>query len=365
MTDHRPLSAVVLAAGEGTRMRSQRPKPLHNVCGRPMVMHVLHALVGLPVERTVVVIGHGGERVAKRVAEDSPPQLHVSFVEQRVQRGTGDAVLVGLSAFPDDDLDDTSTVVVLPGDTPLLRPETIAALVETHQETGAAATVLSARVADPTGYGRIVRDRHGRVTRIAEHRNATADERASDEINTGIYCFRRDLLGPSLRRLSPDNSQGECYLTDVVAVLARTGHRVSAMVAPDPEEAQGVNDRYQLATAERELRTRTNRRWMLAGVTMFDPLQTFVDVTVELGRDVTLLPGSILQGATVVGDGCEIGPGTRLVDCTIGADCRLEHVVARRATVGAGCSVGPYAVLEPGAQLPPGTTTGPFYTAAG
>jgi bifunctional UDP-N-acetylglucosamine pyrophosphorylase/glucosamine-1-phosphate N-acetyltransferase len=365
MIDHRPLSAVVLAAGEGTRMRSQRPKPLHNVCGRPLVMHVLHALVGLPVERTVVVIGHGGERVAKRVAEDSPPQLCVSFVEQRVQRGTGDAVLVGLSAFPDDDLDDTSTVVVLPGDTPLLRPETIAALVETHQETGAAATVLSARVADPTGYGRIVRDRHGRVTRIVEHRDATADERASDEINTGIYCFRRDLLGPSLRRLSPDNSQGEYYLTDVVAVLARTGHRVSAMVAPDPEEAQGVNDRYQLATAERELRARTNRRWMLAGVTMFDPLQTFVDVTVELGRDVTLLPGSILQGATIVGDGCEIGPGTRLEDCTVGPDCHLEHVVARRATVGAGCAVGPYAVLGPGVELPPGMVTGPFYTATG
>jgi bifunctional UDP-N-acetylglucosamine pyrophosphorylase/glucosamine-1-phosphate N-acetyltransferase len=363
MTAGRPLSAIVLAAGEGTRMRSQRPKPLHNVCGRPMVMHVLHALVGLDIDRTVVVVGHGADRVTKRVQEDSPTELHVTFVEQRVQRGTGDAVSVGLTVFPDDDLDDTSTVVVLPGDTPLLRAETIAALVATHVETGAAATVLSARLDDPSGYGRVVRDRNGRVARIVEHRDADADERALDEINTGIYCFRRDLLGPSLRRLSPDNSQGEYYLTDVISVLASTGHRVSAMVAPDAEEAQGVNDRYQLAMAERELRARTNRRWMLAGVTMFDPRQTFVDVTVELGRDVTLLPGTILQGATVVGNGCEIGPGTRLVDCTVGDDCHLEQVVARRAVIGDDCRVGPYAVLEPGATLPPGTATGAFYTA--
>jgi bifunctional UDP-N-acetylglucosamine pyrophosphorylase/glucosamine-1-phosphate N-acetyltransferase len=226
----RPISAIVLAAGEGTRMRSLRPKPLHLICGRPMIMHVLQSLVGLDVARTVVVVGHGAERVTKKVQEQSPSELHVTFVEQRVQRGTGDAVIVGLTAFPDDDVDDTSTVVVLPGDAPLLRAETIAALVAEHEGTAAAATVLIARMHDPAGYGRVVRGKAGRVERIVEHRDATTDERAIDEVNTSIYCFRRDLLGPALRRLSPDNSQGEYYLTDVIGVLAATGHAVSGLV---------------------------------------------------------------------------------------------------------------------------------------
>jgi bifunctional UDP-N-acetylglucosamine pyrophosphorylase/glucosamine-1-phosphate N-acetyltransferase len=357
-----PISAIVLAAGEGTRMRSLRPKPLHLICGRPMIMHVLQSLVGLDVARTVVVVGHGAERVTKKVQEQSPSELHVTFVEQRVQRGTGDAVIVGLTAFPDDDVDDTSTVVVLPGDAPLLRAETIAALVAEHEGTAAAATILIARMHDPTGYGRVVRGKAGRVERVVEHRDASADERAIDEVNTSIYCFRRDLLGPALRRLSPDNSQGEYYLTDVIGVLAATGHMVSGLVIDDPSEVQGVNDRAQLADAETELRARTNRRWLLAGVTMLDPLQTFIDVTVDLGRDVTLYPGTMLQGRTVIGDGCDIGPDARLVDCVVGRNAVVENAVARDAEVGADAHVGPYAVLTPGTAVPAGARTGAFYT---
>ena len=358
----RPISAIVLAAGEGTRMRSQRPKPLHLVCGRPMVMHVIHALVGLDVERTVVVVGHGAERVTKRVQEDSPTDLNVTFVEQRVQRGTGDAVIVGLTAFPDDDVDDTSTVIVTYGDMPLLRHETIAGLVQTHEDASAAATVLTAHLADPTGYGRIIRGRDGRVTRVVEQRDATADERAIDEVNTGVYCFRRDLLGPALRRLSPANSQGEYYLTDVVATLGGMGYPVAAVPVGNPAEVQGVNDRYQLAMAERELRARTNRAWLLAGVTMLDPRQTFIDVTVELGQDVTLFPGTMLQGRTMIGSGCEIGPDTRLVDCVVGDGAVVECTVARDSDIGTGAHVGPYASLGPGTIVAAGATTGAFYT---
>jgi bifunctional UDP-N-acetylglucosamine pyrophosphorylase / glucosamine-1-phosphate N-acetyltransferase len=355
------VTAIVLAAGEGTRMRSERPKPLHVLCGRPMLLYVLNALADIDCERTVVVVGHGAERVTKRMQEEAANDLRLEFVEQVVQRGTGDAVGVGLTAYADQDPDDDEMVLVLPGDTPLLRSGTLSNLVEAQRIGNAAATVLTARLADPTGYGRIVRGKDGRVRGIVEQRDATDDEVSIEEINTGIYCFRRNLLGPALRRVSPDNAQGEYYLTDVIKVLATAGHKVAAMVLDDPSEASGVNDRIQLAEAEAELRRRTNARWLAAGVTMFDPAQTFIDTTVELGRDVTLLPGTILQGRTVVGSGCELGPGTRLVDTKVGQGSTVENTVARGAEIGEACRVGPFAVLEPGDSLPSATRTGPFY----
>jgi bifunctional UDP-N-acetylglucosamine pyrophosphorylase / glucosamine-1-phosphate N-acetyltransferase len=358
-----PLSAIVLAAGEGTRMQSDRPKPLHLLCGRPMLRYVLDALGGCELDRVVIVVGHHAERVTKRLQDDGPDLL-ISFVEQEVQRGTGDAVSVGLTGFPDDPLDeDDGDVIVLPGDTPLLRPETIADLVALHRERDAACTVLSAEVADPTGYGRVVRGKDGRVTRIVEERDADDDERAIREINTSIYCFRRSVLAPALRRTSPENAQGEYYLTDVVEVLATAGYPVASMVIGDAEEAAGINDRAQLAAAEAVLRRRTADHWLRAGVTMVDPERISIDTTVRLGTDVTLFPGTLLQGETVVGDHAEIGPDTRLVDCVVGANARLEQVVGREAEVGEGAVVGPYAVLEPGAQIPPGARTGSFYTA--
>ncbi|MFM2077547.1 MAG: putative bifunctional protein GlmU [Actinomycetota bacterium] len=360
------VSVIVLAAGEGSRMRSNRPKPLHLICGRPMVMHVIHALEDVSPDRTVVVVGHGAERVTKKVQEQSPGWAHVTFVEQTVQRGTGDAAMVGLGAFPGDDLDDNSTVVVLPGDTPLLQPGSIDALVAAHNANEFAATLITSVLDNPAGYGRVLRqpskDGNGRVLRIVEERDATAEERAVREVCTSMYAFRRDLLGPALRHLSPDNSQGEYYLTDVIGSLAAMGHRIGCVQVPEAE-TQGVNDRWQLALAERELRSRTNRRWLLNGVTMLDPRQTFIDVTVTLGRDVTIYPGTILQGDTVIGDGCEVGPDTRLVDCTVGDGATVEHTVGRDSEIGADAKVGPYAFLPSGSSVHEGSVTGAFYTA--
>jgi bifunctional UDP-N-acetylglucosamine pyrophosphorylase/glucosamine-1-phosphate N-acetyltransferase len=359
----RPLSAIVLAAGEGTRMRSTRPKPLHLLCGRAMVLYVLDSLGDCEIQRAVVVVGHGAERVTKKLL-DAAPELPLEFVEQSVQRGTGDAVGVALTAFGPDELDDADAdVLVMPGDTPLLRAATVAALVDAHRATDAACTLLTARMADPTGYGRVVRGRDDRVERVVEQADATAEEREIDEVNTSIYCFRASVLGPALRRISPENAQGEYYLTDVVEVLAGAGYRVSAVVVDDAADTQGVNDRLQLAAAEAELRRRTNEGWMRKGVTMVDPERTYVDATVDLAADVTLFPDTILQGRCVIGAGAELGPNTRLVDCIVGAGSIVENTVGRDAEVGEGARLGPFAVLEPGSSVPAGARPGPFYTA--
>ena len=358
----RPLSAIVLAAGEGTRMRSTRPKPLHLLCGRAMVLYVLDSLAGAQVRRAVVVVGHGAERVTKKLL-DAAPDVPLEFVEQEVQRGTGDAVGVALTAFSSEELDDVDAdLIVLPGDTPLLRAETITALLETHQQTDAACTILTARVADPTGYGRVVRGRDDRVERVVEQADATEAERAINEVNTSIYCFRASVLGPALRRITPENAQGEYYLTDVVEVLAAAGYRVSAVVADDPADTNGVNDRLQLAAAERELRRRTNEAWMRMGVTMVDPERTYVDTTVQLAADVTLFPDTILQGSCVIGAGTELGPNTRLVDCRVGARSVIENSVGRNSEIGDDVVLGPFAVLAEGSVISAGARPGPFYT---
>jgi bifunctional UDP-N-acetylglucosamine pyrophosphorylase / glucosamine-1-phosphate N-acetyltransferase len=361
----RPLSAIVLAAGQGTRMRSARPKPLHMLCGRPLLRYVLDALSECDVDRAVVVVGYAADLVTKKLQE-SPGPVPLEFVEQRVQAGTGDAVAVGLTGIPEDDLDgieaDDGDVLVLPGDTPLIEPSTLAALVLEHRLSGAACTLLTARMEDPDGYGRVVRDRDGRVRRIVEHREANEAELAIDEVNTSIYVFRRGLLAPALRRITPDNSQSELYITDVVEVLADAGHQVVSLVVDDPDETQGVNDRAQLAAAEAELRGRTNERWMLRGVSIVDPAATYIDAGVTLAPDVTLFPGTVLQGSTSVGAGSDIGPYTRLVDTRVGERAEVSESVAHHARIGDDAVVGPYAVLEPGAQVPSGGRTGPFYT---
>lgn len=362
----RSLSAIVLAAGQGTRMRSARPKPLHLLCGKPLVAYVLDALGGCTVDCAVVVVGHGGDLLVKKLGE-LEGTVALEFVEQREPRGTGDAVAVGLTGLPEDELADLDTddgdVVVLPADTPLVQPGTLAALVDEHRLSGAACTLLTARMDDPTGYGRAVRDKDGRVRRIVEERDANEAERAIDEINTGIYVFRRSLLAPALRRLSPDNAQGELYVTDVIEVLSEAGHQVVSLVAEDATEIRGVNDRAELAVAEAELRRRTNERWMRAGVTLVDPASTTIDAGVRLAPDVTIFPGTVLRGGTEVGEGSEIGPHAHLIDTRVGRRAHVSESTARHAEIGDDAVVGPYAVLEPGSRVLPGARTGPFYTA--
>jgi bifunctional UDP-N-acetylglucosamine pyrophosphorylase / glucosamine-1-phosphate N-acetyltransferase len=355
---YRPLAAIVLAAGEGTRMRSDTPKVLHALCGRPMVLHVVDALAELPLDRIVVVVGHGAERVTKTLQEQLVTEVPVEFVEQRVQRGTGDAVSVALTLF--DDLDAEDDILVLPSDAPLVRAETIAKLATQHRLQDAAATLLTAHVPDPAGLGRVVRDKDDRVARIVEHPDATDEGRAIDEINTSIYCFRRNLLAPALRRLSPENAQGEYYLTDAVEVLRAAGHKIIAMIAEDPGEAIMVNDRAQLAEAEAELRARINRRWMREGVTMVDPSRTYVDATVEIDPDVRILPGTILEGRTSIGAGSVIGPDTRLVDAVVGERTQITNAVVCDAEIGDECTIGPYAYLRPGTRLAPGVKVGTY-----
>jgi bifunctional UDP-N-acetylglucosamine pyrophosphorylase/glucosamine-1-phosphate N-acetyltransferase len=323
-----------------------------------MVLHVLDALAELELDRVVVVVGHGAEWVTKTLADEAPHGVKIEFVEQPVQRGTGDATAVALTGLPQDDED--ADVVVLPGDTPLLRPPTLAALVRHHRSSDAAATILSAVVDSPTGYGRVVRSGDGRVVRIVEEGDTTDDERGIVEVNTSIYCFRRALLPPALRRLSPSNAQREYYLTDVVEVLSGAGYSVHAMVIDDPVETAGVNDRAQLAAAEAELRDRINERWMRRGVTMWDPERTYVDTTVELSPDVALWPGVVLRGGCVVGRGVEIGPDTTLIDTHVGDWSEIRYSMCERAQIGSGAHIGPFAALGPGAVVADGETVGSF-----
>jgi len=358
MRQYRPLSAVVLAAGEGTRMRSGMPKVLHPLCGRPMVLHVVDALAELPLERIVVVVGHAAERVTKTLQDQLVTEVPVEFVEQRVQRGTGDAVSVALTVF--DDLDAEDDILVLPSDAPLVRAETIARLATEHRVHDAAASILTATVEAPDGLGRVVRGKDGRVARVVEHADATDEEREINEINTSIYCFRRGLLAPALRRLGPENAQGEYYLTDVIAVLRDAGHNVIALEADDPGEAIMVNDRVQLAEAESELRSRINRVWMRTGVTMVDPERTYIDAGVELETDVRLLPGTILEGRTVIGTGSVIGPDCRLTDVVVGEDTHISNTVARECEIGDNCEVGPFAYVRPGTRLAAGVKVGTY-----
>lgn len=362
----RPLAAIVMAAGDADGMRSNRPKPLHRLCGRTLVGHALDALSHAGAGRAVVVVGQGGDRVAKTLQQEAPSALPnampIEFVIQAVPRGTGDAVAVALTGLDDeiDDVDGESDLLVIPGDRPLFRASTLAELVAVHRETGAAATVLTMHLNDPRGFGRIVRGRGGRIEGIVEHDAADEEQQEITEVNTSVYCFRSGLLAPALRRIVP-NDDNLSDLTDVIAVLHDAGYQVRSHELLDTDEASGVEDRLHLAQAEAELRRRTNSALMANGVTMLDPERTYVDATVILGTDVTLFPGTLLQGRTVIGAGAEIGPDSRLVDCTVGEAAVVEQTVARGATIGAGAVVGPFAALEPGSQVAAGVRTGPFF----
>jgi bifunctional UDP-N-acetylglucosamine pyrophosphorylase/glucosamine-1-phosphate N-acetyltransferase len=325
-----------------------------------MILHVLDALAELPVHKVVVVVGHRGEWVTKTLVDHAPASLAIEFVEQPAQLGTGDALAVGLTALPDGLDDSDGDVVVLPGDTPLVRPATLAALVRHHRSAEAAATLLTAMLPDPSGYDRVVRGKDDAVVRVVEDAEVGQDEAYVDEVATTIHCFRHTVLAPALRRLRPVGRTGEHSLTGIYAVLHDAGYRVESLVVGDSMEAAGVNDRAQLAVADAELRDRINERWMRRGVTMWDPERTYVDAGARLEPDVVLLPGVVLQGDCTVAAGAEVGPDCHVVDSVIGPGAKVTKSTVVRAEIGEDARVGPFAVLGPGANVAPGSVVGPF-----
>ncbi|MCB7137017.1 bifunctional UDP-N-acetylglucosamine diphosphorylase/glucosamine-1-phosphate N-acetyltransferase GlmU [Cellulosimicrobium marinum] len=362
-----PAAVIVLAAGEGTRMKSSTPKMLHTIAGRSLLGHVLVAARSLDPELLAVVVRHERDRVAEHAQS---VDAGVLVVDQDEVPGTGRAVQCALAALdaklhaqavvdgvPDgaegrglgDGLE--GPVVVTAGDTPLLDGGTLAQLLAAHVADGNAVTMLTTELADATGYGRVVRDAAGDVQRIVEHKDASADERAIREINASIYVFDAAVLRRGLGTLGRDNAQGEVYLTDVVAAARAEGDTVRALLSDDPTVVEGVNDRVQLATLRAELNRRVLEDWMREGVTVVDPATTWVDVDVELARDVTLLPGTQLHGATVVAEGATIGPDTTLTDTEVGPGATVTRTHGSLAVLGAGTSVGPFAYLRPGTVL--------------
>jgi bifunctional UDP-N-acetylglucosamine pyrophosphorylase/glucosamine-1-phosphate N-acetyltransferase len=345
VTEICPAAVIILAAGEGRRMRSRTPKVLHTLGGHSMLGHVLRTAAWLDPDQLIVVVGQGREQVTAHVKEHAP-QAHV--VVQPRQEGTGNAVRIALEAVGQIH----GVVVVTLGDAPLMRGETLARLVASHQAEQNAVTVLTARVADPTGYGRIVLDHRGELTGIVEQTDATPEQQAIDEINSGVFAFDGDLLADAVKRVATDNAKGEEYLTDVVAILRADGHRAGVVAAADPTEVAGVNDRVQLAKARRLYNDRVLARWMLAGVTIFDPATTWIDADVRLAADVEIGPGSQLRGRTTIEAGARIGPGCLLTDTTVAAGATVTHSVCVSARIGPGARVGPFADLGPGSEVP-------------
>jgi bifunctional UDP-N-acetylglucosamine pyrophosphorylase/glucosamine-1-phosphate N-acetyltransferase len=339
------VTAIVLAAGAGTRMKSRRAKVLHELGGRSMIAHALGAVREVGASRVVAVVGHDREQVSAAVTDLDPAVVQAV---QEEQNGTGHAVRVALDA-----LDETleGTVLVTYGDVPLLTSQTLSELLLDHGHADRAVTILTAELDDPTGYGRILRDASGAVTAIREHKDATDEERAVREVNSGILAVEAAFLDRATRSLQTDNAQGELYLTDIVAKAVREGRPVGAHVLEDVWQTEGVNDRAQLARLGAELNRRTTERWMREGVTIVDPATTWIDSAVTLGTDVTLLPGTQLLGATTVGAGATIGPDTTLRDVEVGEDATVVRTHGSHAVVGTGASVGPFAYLRPGAVL--------------
>jgi bifunctional UDP-N-acetylglucosamine pyrophosphorylase / glucosamine-1-phosphate N-acetyltransferase len=336
-------AAVVLAAGQGTRFRSDLAKVLHRAAGRSLLGHVLEALRPIGFGQIVVVVGHQADEVAAEVQSSGIPGI--TTVLQADQRGTGHAVQQAMPAVGDG----IRRVLVLPGDTPLLTPPTLIGLLEAGQDRTAA--MLTALLDDPAGYGRVVRGASGRVEAVVEHRDATEAQRGIREINAGMYVVERGSLAAALGKLDDDNAQGEVYLTDVVGLLATDGQHVAPVVV-DELEIAGVNDREQLALAAAELRRRHLHHLMVdVGVSVIDPTSTHVDVDVEVGRDATLLPHTILESGTTIGARAAVGPFSHLVGCAVGDEATVHSTRATEAVIGEGAAVGPYSHLRPGTVL--------------
>jgi bifunctional UDP-N-acetylglucosamine pyrophosphorylase / glucosamine-1-phosphate N-acetyltransferase len=352
-----PVAAVViLAAGEGKRMKSSRSKLLHEIAGHSMLSYAITAATAVQPKHIVVVVGHLRGQVEAHLAEIAP---HVLIAVQEKQRGTGDAVQVALSQLADI----TGDVIVTMGDVPMLTGETLVALLEEHRTREASVTVLTAQVPDPTGYGRVLRDADGMITGIVEHRDADEVQREIIEINSGIYVFDAATLRSALTEIAPDNDQRELYLPDVLTVVRKAGKSVSAYVIDDLWQTEGINDRIQLSRMNAEMNRRILHGWMREGVTVVDPATTWVHASVDLAPDVILLPGTSLQGATSVGAGAQIGPDTTLIDVEVGENAVVTRTHAALSVIGPGSTVGPYAHLRPGTTLGAGGKIGTFVEA--
>lgn len=344
------IVSLVLAAGKGTRMKSALPKVLHSVGGKSMVQHVLTAAATAGANRNIVVIGFGADDVRKALGDQA------EFVVQSEQLGTGHAVLQAKELFQDF----TGTILVLCGDTPLLQGAELARLIEAHRAKDAAATVLTAHMPDPAGYGRVIRNDQGQVIKIVEQKDATVAERQVSEVNTGIYCFECQPLFAALSNITCANAQGEYYLTDVIGMLADQGQAVWAVPAADYQQTLGINSRVQLAEAETILRRRKLIELMEAGVTVMDPASTFVDSDVIVGSDTVLYPFTWLEGATTIGSNCRIGPNSRIANTQIGDDVTLHFVYAHECNISDKVTVGPYVHLRPQTVLASGVKIGNF-----
>jgi bifunctional UDP-N-acetylglucosamine pyrophosphorylase/glucosamine-1-phosphate N-acetyltransferase len=347
----RPAAVIILAAGEGTRMKTSTPKVLHTVCGRTMLDHVVAAARELEPGRLIVVAGRGRSQVGSHIVAHAPD---ADMVIQDRQGGTGHAVRTVIEAVGLIH----GTVVVTYADTPLLRGSTLVDLVQAHQAQGAAVTALTALIDDPTGYGRIVRDADGGFAAIVEQADATPQQRAINEINSGMYAFDGDLLADAVKRVPTNNAKGEEYLTDVAGILRGEGYSVATVQCQDPDEVLGVNDQAQLAWARRVLNERLLASWMRAGVTIVDPASTWIDVDVTLGSGAQIGPGTQLEGRTSVAAGAQVGPGCLLRDTAVAEGATVVQSVCESAEVGAGASVGPFAHLTAGTKLAAGARAG-------
>ena len=345
-------TVVILAAGEGTRMKSSTPKVLHSISGRSLVGHVLSAVTALSPQQVRVVVGAGREQVEAHLSEIAP---HVTTVFQEKRGGTGHATQLAL-----DGLKASGTILVLAGDTPMLTGSSLSELLNAHHAGGFTASVLTAEHPDPTGYGRIIRADDDSLLRIVEERDADEIQRDILEVNSGVYAFDAIKLAGAIGKLKNDNSQGELYLTDVIEILRNEGGKIAAVLIDDFIEILGVNDRVQLAESAALLRDRINEDLMRDGVTIVDPLSTWVDATATVASDVVLMPGTAISGTTTVAAGAVIGPRTTLVDCTVGTGARVIESRCTEAIIGEGASVGPYTFLRPGTKLLPHSKVGAY-----
>ncbi|MCL5291724.1 MAG: bifunctional UDP-N-acetylglucosamine diphosphorylase/glucosamine-1-phosphate N-acetyltransferase GlmU [Actinobacteria bacterium] len=343
------LAVIILAAGEGTRMKSKKPKVLHEILGQPMIAYVVDAARTLEPERIVVVVGHGSELVRQRINGG------VRIAIQEEQLGTGHAVMQAIPELEGFE----GQVMIICGDTPLITGRTLTGLVSSREKSGAAVSLLTAKPTDRTGYGRIVRDGN-RVLKIVEEKDASPEERLIDEINAGTYCFKKDALLFALGRISVENAQKEYYLTDAVEILALQGEKIVACTVEEPAEGLGVNSRSQLARAARILRRRINECHMFSGVTIVEPDLTFISSTVRIGRDTTIHPNCYIEGETVIGEECEIGPNVRIVDCSIGDEVQVEQAVLKSATIEDRAVLGPFCHVRPGTRIGRGAKIGGF-----